>query len=199
MKTRLIGDIHGDMYRYLSIIDDCEQSIQVGDFGIGFTENPVSMYDVSRHRFIRGNHDFPNGCLREPNFIRDGTVENDVMFIGGAFSIDWQWRTEGLSWWSDEECSIKQLEHFIEHYSDVKPRVMITHECPDMIADLMCRDMEWNKYDIPSRTRDAFDVMWKIHKPELWVYGHWHLSWHKFVEGTEFVCLNCNETMDVEL
>jgi hypothetical protein len=199
-KFRLIGDVHGDMGAYLAIIDGCERSIQVGDFGIGFVPNPIDLYDINKHEFIRGNHDYPEGCKYwEPNYIQDGTVRNDVMFVGGAYSIDWAYRTPGRSWWDDEECSVEQLQHFIDVYTDVNPRVMICHECPESIAGIMCGDLGLKKYDLPSRTRDALQVMFEIHQPEQFWFGHWHKSWGKNINGTNFRCLNINEYADVEL
>jgi hypothetical protein len=198
--VRLIGDIHGNMDKYLSIIEGCDRSIQVGDFGIGFVSNPVDHYDTKKHEFIRGNHDYPFGCkMYEPNFIHDGFIKNDVMFVGGAWSIDWAYRIPGRTWWDDEECSVNELQRFIDVYDMVRPRVMITHECPDSVADIMCKDMNWRKYDYPSRTRSAFDAMLEIHRPEEWYFGHWHLTWQKEIGGTKFRCLNEFEYTDVEL
>lgn len=199
-SVRLIGDIHGDMRMYLRIISGAERSIQVGDFGIGFVPNPIEEYDTIKHEFIRGNHDYPYGCKTwEPNYIPDGTIRNDVMFIGGAYSIDWAYRVPGRTWWDDEECSVEQLNHFIDLYEKVKPRVMITHEMPEKVVDIMCADVGWKKFDLPSRTRDAFQTMFEIHQPEEWYFGHWHLPWQGGVNGTWFRCLNINEYVDVEL
>lgn len=199
MKTRIIGDVHGDMGTYLAIIKGVESSIQVGDFGIGFIVNPVDFYDTQKHHFIRGNHDYPHGCREwEPNYIPDGTVRDNVMFVGGAYSIDWQFRTPGRSWWSDEECSQAQFDHFIEVYSQVKPDVMITHELPDMIADVLCRDFNKPKFSDGSITRDAFDAMFKIHQPKFWFAGHWHVAWEKNIMGTNFRVLDINEYVDFD-
>ena len=196
-QVRLIGDIHGDIQTYADIISDCERSIQVGDFGIGFIRRPLDF--GMKHEFIRGNHDDPEACKRIANFIPDGTIRNDVMFVGGAYSIDWAYRTEGISWWSGEECSTEQLNHFVATYDEVQPKAMITHELPDKIADIMCIDMGWKKYDLPSRTRDAFQAMYELHQPDYWIAGHWHLSWRKKVGNTEFIVLNINEYMDIDL
>lgn len=195
-KVRLVGDTHGDPH-YLNIIADCEYSIQVGDFGQGFINfNPAV---PNKHEYIRGNHDNPSICKQDAAWIPDGTIKNDVMFVGGAWSIDWAYRVPGLSWWDDEECSEAQLEHFIEKYIDVKPRVMITHECPDIIANVMCHEVNWKKFPFPSRTRDAFDRMLLLHQPEEWYFGHWHLPWQGVYAGTKFRCLDINEYVDVDL
>lgn len=199
MKTRIIGDIHGDMDMYRYLIEGAERSYQVGDFGIGFVRNPIETYDTDRHKFIRGNHDSPGGCKLEPNWIKDGTVINDVMFIGGAYSIDWMYRTPGLSWWDDEELSRDELMRLVHEYTVIQPRVMITHEIPECIVPNLLWDCHMNDLELPSRTRDAFEIMFKAHQPELWIAGHWHVSWRREFNGTEFRVLNINEYIDIDL
>jgi len=150
--TRIVGDIHGNFNEYsfytLGIgrtrhMGDPvppEKSVQVGDFGIGFYtpywhESVNDWMEVhSGHRFIRGNHDDPAMCKTMAGYIPDGTIEGDVMYIGGAWSIDREWRTEGKDWWPDEELSMQELEALIDVYRAAKPRVMFTHDCPEQIA-----------------------------------------------------------------
>jgi hypothetical protein len=42
------------------------------------------------------------------------------------------------------------------------------------------------------------EELFNIHKPELWVFGHYHVSRTVEEQGTRFVCLNELETLDVE-
>lgn len=204
MTIRLIGDVHGKFNRYKAIIKDGPPSIQVGDMGVGFrrtfdgingnkgeyTNNPP--YDLmlaNAARFIRGNHDNPSVCDRHSQCIQDGSIESGVMFIGGAQSVDRQFRTEGYDWWPDEELSIEELGDLIDVYVGAKPRVMITHDCPEEVAEAMEAHSGRRKLDLQSRTRQALQSMWSAHSPELWVYGHWHYSFDHVLRGTRFVCL----------
>ena len=202
--TRFIGDVHGHWVRYLNAIYGCDDSIQVGDFGVGF---PVygkmdvppkidvpPIIEHGNHRFIHGNHDDPYLCKELAGFIPDGTVEGDVMFHGGAYSIDKSTRTPGLDWWPDEEASYADLVRFIGKYEEVKPRMMVSHDCPDVITD----ELFPFKLPIGSRTRTAFSECFRIHQPEIWVFGHWHESRDKVIDGTRFICLNQLETIDLE-
>jgi hypothetical protein len=201
--TTFIGDVHGKFDRYKNIIKSVPNTIQVGDMGVGFrrlggpydgefsTNPPYDRMVEGNHRFIRGNHDNPSVCKRHTQYIADGAVEGDMMFIGGAFSIDKAYRTENYNWWAEEELSYVELDELVTKYLDTKPRVMVTHECPDSIADLLCDGF---KLDLPSRTRSAFDSMWAGHKPEVWVFGHWHFSFDQVIMGTRFKCLNELET-----
>lgn len=205
--VRLIGDVHGKMDQYAQVIKDCDRSVQVGDMGVGFPTRvpglrsgpPVDAMQLGDHRFIRGNHDSPGDCRLYPQFIEDGTVEDRVMYIGGAFSIDYMYRMEGVSWWRDEELSYAELQVLVDKYQEVKPDVMITHECPEIISTEMCRRVGWKKFDSKSRTRDAFETMWLNHKPKLWIAGHWHLSFDADIMGTRFIILNELEWVDVNI
>ena len=209
--TRAIGDVHGKYAQYKKIIKGAARSIQVGDMGIGFKQfnhdgdlvwstNPPHA-DMVKHnaRMLRGNHDNPDVCKRNSQWIKDGTVENDVMYIGGATSIDKHHRIEGQSWWANEECSYNDLQVMIDTYMIVKPRVMITHEAPESIADAILSSLNRTKFDDPSRTRQAFQVMLEAHRPEIWIFGHWHVDIDQVLNGTRFICLNELSWIDLEL
>lgn len=190
---RYIGDVHGKFDEYLLIASAVPESIQVGDFGIGFGDAPPEL--GPQHRFIRGNHDSPGECANLSTWIPDGTIENDMMLIGGALSIDVAMRKEGVSWWRDEELSIRELDLLVQQYLDLKPRVMVTHECPEAVTNQL---FSWYRDEIyPSRTRQALSSMWEQHKPELWIFGHWHASRMAIILGTKFVCLGELNYIDV--
>lgn len=54
-----------------------------------------------------------------------------------------------------------------------------------------------------SITVQAFDNMFEMHKPKLWIFGHWHHTLYKKISDTMFVCLgeldyiDYDETKDV--
>jgi hypothetical protein len=208
MKVRLIGDIHGKVPEYLHVIDGVDDSIQIGDFGMGFglrgkadfTDNLISQCP-GRHRFIRGNHDDPDECARSGRFVRDGSIEGKVMFLGGAASIDRDWRVEGIDWWPGEELSTARLGDMIAIYDKHRPDVLITHECPEFFAKEKMIKLVNGDAAFPSRTRDALDAMYAIQPPKLHVFGHWHhdLSYEHHRTGTRFVCLNELSYMDIDL
>lgn len=217
--TRIVGDIHGNFNEYsfytlgvgrLRHNGDPvppERSIQVGDFGIGFY-TPYWHESVNEwmkknpgHRFIRGNHDDPAMCMTMAGYIGHAKIENDVMFIGGAWSIDKDWRTPGVDWWHDEELSMHELEVLIDVYRDAKPRVMITHDCPTQIAwDMfISRGHGLAKKQIKTRTAEALQAMWEIHQPEEWYFGHWHITRDLTLHGTKFQCLGEMDYVDVDI
>lgn len=203
MKTRFIGDIHGKMLPYLGLLDECENSIQVGDFGFGFgakgeAEFIDSMLDEmpGNHRFIRGNHDSPKEAAKSPRWIKDGTIENDMMLIGGAHSIDRDYRIDGVSWWRDEELSHEELNGLISLYAFVQPKIMVTHTAPISIP----RDhMGFKIFGNGSRTELALDEMLHTHRPETWIFGHWHKDFDLYIGRTRFICLNELNYIDLEI
>jgi predicted phosphodiesterase len=209
-KLLLIGDIHGKWEQYAKILEvyNPDRSVQAGDFGIGFRgEDPERLEQVryamdnfgtGNNKYIRGNHDNPQACKEDPRWIPDATFEEDtgIFFLGGAWSIDRGWRREGDNWWADEELSMDELYAAIDVYEKVKPRVVVTHECPEDIIGYMC---PWYRREYPSRTRDALGSMWSIHKPEMWVFGHWHTTVTAHFDGCQFTCLNELETLMVHV
>jgi hypothetical protein len=213
--TRLIGDIHGKVNDYsVYAIDNFKgPTIQVGDFGVGFGQSDYwheSLNDFhtrKNHRFIRGNHDNPFQCKEMVGWIPDGTIEDDIMFIGGAWSIDnpvappgWYRRTAGYDWWAEEENSDEDFDRMLEDYKRVKPRIMITHDCPASVSYSMFWGSGFlNGPVYPNRTGGWFDRFFEVHQPEFWFFGHWHKSMEAKVNNTTFVCLEELDTIDVDL
>ena len=214
--TRIIGDIHGmiNNYKVHSIADFEGPTIQIGDFGIGlgggdyWHESINDFHADGRHRFIRGNHDNPAMCKSEMvGYIPDGTIENDVMFVGGAWSIDnpiappgWYRRTPGLDWWPEEELSDDELSRMIEIYSVMRPRVMITHDCPNVVSrEMFFQSGLIRGVEYFNRTSAAFTRMLDIHQPDEWYFGHWHFTMQHQYGRTNFHCIGELDFVDVEL
>lgn len=202
--VRVVGDIHGklddfeDLYKY----SPKDETIQVGDFGIGF-QGPAYMPVLpSNVKFIRGNHDNPAMCKVHANCIQDGTFRDDLnaMFVGGAWSIDLRFRTPGFDWWPEEELNHVEFGRVVERYELIKPDVMITHDFPRSASDKMFFDsglINGKQYEY--RTASYFEDMFRTHKPKLWIGGHWHFDVDMVIEGTRFICLNELSYLDFEV
>src|ERR1700693_5291578 len=117
IMIKVIGDVHGKTGLYKRLVRSMppgQRSIQVGDMGIGF--EGVRIHNMSMdHRWFRGNHDNPDKCRKHPNYLGDWGYdpETKIFWLAGAFSIDRAWRTEGVSWWADEELSNLELQKAI--------------------------------------------------------------------------------------
>lgn len=200
---KFIGDIHGNFTEYAHVASQVDKSVQIGDFGIGFYgpywHEQVNKFHASgNHRFIRGNHDSPNKCKSEMvGYIPDGTVENNIMYIGGAYSIDQRVRTEGVTWWADEECSTEEFYTFFDVYNMIQPEIMVTHDIPQEIANFIVSNYMHSNHIIGTKTGQAFDSMFQAYQPKLWIFGHWHIDLDFTYNGTRFICLSELSYIDI--
>jgi predicted phosphodiesterase len=200
MAITLIGDVHGKYERYHRIIRQTERypyTLQIGD--LGFQYDTLQNVDSTRHMVLPGNHDNYDKCYNYSHFLGDYgyTRLNDVEFFyyRGAYSIDKQYRTVGLSWWADEQVSIDQFTKARELYREIKPRIVITHECPQNIAAQMINPGD-RIYE--NMTGWALQELLNIHEPEYWFFGHWHRSRIIQYGRTTFRCLDELEVCDVQ-
>jgi hypothetical protein len=202
----LIGDIHGLFHEYKWRIKmrGVKKSLQLGDYGLGFpdTMKSVDFGDIEGdHKFIRGNHDNPAVCRADKNYagdygIIDGSYINGkydkLFFVSGAWSIDYQYRTPGVSWWEDEQLSQSELGDVIHKYSVEKPEIVCSHDCPTIVLYHL-----HGARVIPTRTSQAMDQMFLYRMPAYWIFAHHHMSWRKQINGCWFICLNELEILDI--
>jgi hypothetical protein len=194
---RFVGDIHGGEWfkKYLTLTQDVSDSIQLGDFGIGFGE---PLFNEGNHRFIRGNHDDPQRCKMYHQYIPDGSFENGMFFLGGGHSANVHQRTEGVDWWRDEELSTLQGIIVLDKWEEYKPDIMVTHDTPQVIAEKMDDFLKY-PLDGVTRTRQLLNAMLDVHKPKLWIYAHYHVNYTCKYEGVEFFGVNKLEYIDIDI
>ena len=68
----------------------------------------------------------PELCAKSPNWIADGTFEDDILYIGGALSVDRYIRTDGVDWWHDEELTIKEVDNIIDLAILNQPKIIVS-------------------------------------------------------------------------
>ena len=189
----IIGDVHGKWPMYYNLINKMDQSIQLGDMGVGFKGHRYPPHWNPSHVYFRGNHDNPEVCRQHPNCIGDFGIYEGIFFVAGAYSIDWEYRKEGASWWADEQLSKDDFEEAIAEYSDEKPEIVVTHECPFDVAQILQvrnpkQTMAFGSVK-PNDTSMALNDMFRIHRPKKWIFGHWHIRDSFELEGTRFEVL----------
>ena len=196
MSITLIGDVHGKYEHYHKIVRQTERhpyTLQIGDFG--FKYDTLKNVDSTRHLILPGNHDHYDTCYNHPHFLGDYGYTSlnriDFFYYRGAYSIDRQYRTIGIDWWENEQVNIDQFMKARELYRDIKPEVMITHDCPQDIALQM---LEPGQRAYENITSWALQELYNIHQPKLWFFGHWHRAVKIQHGNTQFVCLNELET-----
>lgn len=220
---RLIGDQHNEYKKYLSLIKDCDYSIQVGDLGLNYsglryicTNNYV--FDTEKHKFLPGNHDCyekssidyykhqPN-CLGDYGVYKIPSMKDEIFFVRGAWSIDGEYRKSHynarghICWWEEEELSAGELNSAIDLYKEVKPRIMVTHEAPLSIVENFTDPNFPTRFGyqpgvIKTKTGQALQAMFEIHQPQIWIFGHYHQRWEDKINRTDFILLDMYRKMD---
>jgi Icc-related predicted phosphoesterase len=203
MKVLVLGDIHNEFGRLNEILHKKRPDliISCGDFGYWPNWNGADKLErISTHGakllFCDGNHD-DHWALRDrkqdelaPNIIympRGSTYELDdgrtIMFMGGAHSIDKHLRTAGWDWFPEEIITQKDMNNLPEKKIDI----FITHTCPEELVHDMLKYYP-EKAREPSNT--ALSELWKIYKPKLWIFGHWHHYNEGIMMGTQWYALS---------
>ena len=199
MSITIIGDVHGKYERYYKIIRQSDihpHTIQLGDFG--FKYNTLINLDSNNHKILGGNHDNYDIIHKYPHYLGDYGItivgEVEFFYYRGAYSIDRQYRTVGIDWWEQEQVTIDQFMKARELYRQNKPRIVITHDCPQSIAAMMLMP---NQRIYENTTGWALQELLNIHEPEYWFFGHWHQSRTISYGKTKFTCLNELETYTI--
>lgn len=197
-QLRIIGDVHGKHGQYLRLLDETPYTFQVGDMGFDFdffVENGVE----DGHRFIGGNHDnydLIEDCSHHLGDFGVWSVPEfgDVFYIRGAWSIDKKFRTPGVNWWPDEELSQDKCEEALELYKEVRPKFVVSHECPLDIVQFVtdpqfALHMGFDKGIIHTKTNRILQRMREFHAPKIHVFGHYHKHLDIVANECRYVCL----------
>lgn len=175
---------------------DC--SLVVGDLGIGFPDVSYESEDGAsfirdiplQHKFIVGNHDDRSLSYKHPNCLGDyGYDEHSgIFYVSGGFSIDRKYRSQYIDWWADEELSPGQMDSALKLYEEVKPSIVVAHECPTEVKHFVITNSM--KKEITSRTEELLQKMIDIHRPDCFIFGHHHNRVEVNIGGTEYICLD---------
>lgn len=179
-------------------VHGCQVLVQVGDLGILWPGQHSKSFDLPLVEelekrgvtfvFVDGNHD-NHAALREFDAEPDGFVEvlkgvfwaprghrwtwSGVSFaaLGGAFSVDWQWRTEGESvWWGLETPKQEEADRLGSEPVDV----LLTHDVPTGVPVASQFQVDPVTEREAGVTRHLLkDVVDRLH-PKLVFSGHWH-------------------------
>ena len=195
-KLTIIGDVHGKLQKYKEITDRCENSICVGDFGFKDEWDwhaDTKLYN--NHLINGGNHDYgpylKNGISSTGDFRF--FADWNLFTVRGALSIDRHLRTTDVDWFENEELSYHEQLAAYDEYCNVKPHIVISHDCPQIVME------NWFGYTEKSQTRTMLQYMFEVFQPEIWIFGHHHKSKNGMIENTKFICLNELETINLEI
>lgn len=141
------------------------------DFGLG----PLDPWQIESH--IKW---LPRGY----RFELDGTR---FMSLGGAYSVDKEWRTPHRSWWVQEQLTDEDVWRAV-NVTDPKVDVMLTHDKPKLSKP------DWNRKDIfecwPNQERVQEVV--NVCRPKWLFHGHLHYRY------TDLMQIDGGHTVRVE-
>lgn len=206
----VIGDLHG-LFTYINKImkehkDTLEMILSVGELGYfpRFDRKPIDKMILYREvpiYFCDGNHEdfvflnsLKNGNVGENIFyMKRGSLKilpdgRTVLFIGGAFSIDWPYRKIGVSWFPEFE-TISESD--LMCLPNVPVDIVISHTAPTLfpaISDSGAVAINDNYYYDPSR--EALDYVFEKYHPKEWYFGHFHNYKEGDFEGCHWTQLN---------
>ncbi len=191
----------------------CDAIMQLGDFGVWPGVTGVKFLRkvnsaLVKHGldlfFLDGNHDdFPqiykhklytsagfrpmrSNILHVPRGLVWQWDNTKYMGLGGAVSIDRQWRTPGQTWWPEEQISPAE-EAYATEQAQQPIDVLFTHDSPVNVP------MAGLKTDIESymhRLR-VTDIA-KLVDPQWWFHGHMHSYMKYYYANANVMGLACN-------
>jgi predicted phosphohydrolase len=213
MKTLILGDIHGDskfLFKRLAEIttrvDSIEQIVLLGD--IGFAETPRWLNEPSFEStipiyYLLGNHDHKeyvelNSKLWSEKFnwhyLPTGTLIEDTIVIGGAYSIDKAQRTIGINWWDSEELTHDDMSKIDDLVRYKNIHTVLSHDCPfEFLRYLVYQPIQNN------RTSGYLQFFMETNKPRFWYCGHHHKNKKGVIGVTNIRVLNTIHSLDHEI
>ncbi len=196
MRVIICGDTHGNFPELLRFAEEPlpDLVIVAGDFGywpgtrwgrdLQIFDPPFPVH------FCDGNHEDhvalqirrDNGPPRahrigEPNVfwqdrgstltLPDGRV---VLFAGGAWSQDWDLRTDGVDWHKDLEIL---TEEDFARFPNVHVDIVVSHTMPGRFLPGFLGSMLL-QFEGSDSSRDVLDKVFEKYRPSMWFFGHWH-------------------------
>jgi predicted phosphodiesterase len=219
MQVLLAGDWHANTAHATAVLAlaaelGIDRVVQVGDFGFWprYEEGVAYLEAVSeatrRHGvevwFCDGNHEdhdeLPHDTSLEPvelfpgiRWVPRGTVlewaGRRILFMGGAVSVDRDFREAGRSWFASEIPTAAQwarageagrVDLVVAH--DTVPGMPVKGTRPTLSIPWSARR---RASDHRKRLRSLRDAV----EPAVWVHGHWHQRATARLDGTRFESL----------
>lgn len=196
--TVQIGDL-GYLYDYVRLMSNSRLDINENKFfmgnhdsyDVGLINQPGGIYYNKSSEF---DHDkFNSFCLG--NYGKRTLGGIDFYFVRGAFSIDLDYRRKNIDYFPDEEISYIHHGDIIADYYKNKPDIMLTHDCPLKVGhnglknEIMLKRFGFDPYTFTTLTASLLQQLFDIHKPKLWIFGHYHQNWTETIKGTKFICM----------
>lgn len=190
--------------------------IQVGDFGFWPRLEVMQAWPRTfGHRavFVDGNHEDhetlrrlqePDWGMEEPpskewlqtmeawEYMPRGTIENGILYIGGAHSIDYRFRMRGVDWFPEENISYEDQERVFDaidaYGGPQKIHTVISHDCPASFNVLEACSITGR--ELVGGNRKFLEAVRSYVRPDYWFFGHYHHRMEGRVDNTWWRCID---------
>ena len=137
-------------------------------------------------------------CEMMPNvyYMKRGSVlqlpdKRNILFMGGADSVDKRRRTLGQDWFPEELITQSNVHNLPEVDIDI----VISHTCPLEFHEELIKKGFWaDKQVYLDRIKDpsahALSYILYKYKPKLWYFAHFHISVFGWYRDTTWHCLD---------
>lgn len=173
-------------------------AIHVGDFGFDWPGAKRGRYEAKLNKYLvdlgitlvvsGGNHD--NWDTLDKLLVEEdglATIRSNIRVLprgsrtiiegfavgglGGAFSVDYKYRTEGKDWWRNEEPTPEEAEALI---AGGPLDILITHDAPAGVPLIGDFQLSTELIEKANKTRDLLrEVVDALAVPQIFC-GHWH-------------------------
>lgn len=206
MKVLITGDVHMEFGILNSLLNKQKPDLIIccGDFGYwpnakwGLPLEIIKLQNTKKLLFCDGNHE-DHWALRDrksdelaPNIIympRGSTYTlpdgRKILFMGGAASIDKDWRIEGKTWFPEEVIRREDFDNLPD--KNEKIDIFITHTCPEELVNDLRKFYAAKDYEPSNR---ALSILRNTYNPDLWFFGHWHHYKEGILLGTRWYALS---------
>lgn len=211
------GDWHGNQKYALAAIAYAQRNlgadtiVHVGDFGYNFgneyldrMQKLLKELDMYLY-FVDGNHEnfhilytyaldddgtrpLRDRIIHLPRGHRWKWNDETWLALGGAVSVDKDWRVPFKEWWPEETISFGDVLVAVQ---GGEVDYMITHDCPSGVLITSIID---NPYGFPAHSlrdaeahRDTLRSVVDEVKPKLLVHGHYHQYYKDKLVGDDYV------------
>lgn len=189
--------------------------IQVGDLGVDTPDDLSHLQQIltkwaptADYRVIDGNHENfnmlnpdaagPVALTEQITYMPRGTRARlagaEILFCGGATSIDRDWRTEGINWFPDESITPTQADRAVEAAHTGPVDLLVTHETTSAALTILARCSRHAR----EKATDPRGIADRVHidriataaGPRAHIHGHHHTRFAAPVDGVLDISLD---------
>lgn len=165
---------------------------------------PFNQFGIENHDtkvfWVSGNHENWDDlhCITDytPLETQDGVTYcpfgtvlelqgKNILMVGGAESVDKEWRVEGQSWWRNEIISQEDMDNL----PDCDIDVVISHTAPRNWVEAVNWGFTMKNSD-PSTF--ALQLIFERYRPSQWFSGHFHHYLKTEIDDCVWTSLSCS-------